>query len=282
MVTRSKSLISLQARLSDAFRYISLHAEPALLLALLFAFCNLAIIKLFQGFWPDIGDYLSARGTAGGRVAVRDHLFSALLLQTLMLMILIGHCLLWARICLLGRASALLGGIDAFLRRFSVCLTRLVVGGFMAVALSVPAVLVGAILTNLLHGVAGGWGDSVGVSASLMLVLVPSGIVLSALILSICAEAIDRRLSISAAMRQTQPAWTRLAVVMMVVFGTAAIAILAVFEPLAGAELFLPASPAGLLVFIAWQMTLFLAFAVAIGALAPLLRDKKKKPDPQS
>ncbi|MGF1606369.1 MAG: hypothetical protein ACFB22_08520 [Rhodothalassiaceae bacterium] len=262
------SLITLRARLADGASFLLLNGTPALLLSLLFALSNLILIKLFVLLEPGIGEYLADRSRR------QDHLAAILLMQTIALMVLVGHGLIWARICLLGRTNALAGGMEGFFRRFSTCLTRLMVAALLGIALSLPALIFAIILTGLLRNF-GGFGQSMASAASIMLLAVPLGAVVSALILSMSAEAIDRRLSMLAAMQQTQPAWIRLAVVMIVL--VAIYILLAVgLSQLAGAETRLPGSVFETFAFLLQHALGFLTLALAIGALAPLLRDRKK------
>lgn len=266
----ASSLITLRARLADGLGQLAANLRPAILLAGLFAVLDLIAIKLFLMLDPDLAE------TVRGRRGPGEGISTVLLIQTLVLMLLVGHSLIWARICLLGRARALAGGIDAFLRRFSVCLTRLMVAAMLGIAISFPALLLAVGLTQLFQG-AGEFGRSVALATWVMMLAVPLGAVASGLILSLSAEAIDRRLSMLAAMQQTQPAWTRLAIVMIVIGGLYGLMLVGLFWPLAGAEARIPATFGGSLLFLAQQALGFLTLALAIGALAPLLRDRKKR-----
>lgn len=265
------SLITLRARLLDGLSAIAANRQPVLLLAALFALTNLALMKLSGLIDPEL---LITSETPEDR---QRHLPTLLLFQTLFIMILVAHGVIWARICLLGAPNALEGGWDSFFRRFSVCLTRLLVAVMLVVAVCIPLLLLAALLTTLL-GAFGPFGQSMASAASVTLLALPLGAVASALILSISAEAIDRRLSMLAAMQQTQPAWVRLAVVMLVLAGAYGLMAFGLLRPLTGSLASFPQTVIGHVAFLANYAMGFLIMALAIGALTPLLRDRRRPP----
>ncbi|MBK5921647.1 hypothetical protein CCR80_11460 [Rhodothalassium salexigens] len=270
--------LSLRARLGDGLGLVAAHAQAALLMAASFALLNLFFVKLAVMIAPDYAAYLKTPpGPPGARAG--GHVLLDLMVQTFSVMNLLGHAVIWARICLLGEGRALAGGLDAFLRRFSVCLSRLLVGGFMSVLFALPAIMVGAILVAVLRGLLGVYGNTVGSAAMLVMVLIPVGAVAAALILSVIAEAADRRLSMLNAIRQTQPAWTRLAVIMLVLSAVYAVAATAVAVAAGDGRVAAGEGVTGAGAFLVRDALGFLTLATAVGGLAPLLRDKKKRPD---
>lgn len=271
MAGSGPNLITLRARLADGLYHLMRHTQAALLLSLLFALINLLIVKLFALIDPGLATYIADRS---GR---QDHTVVILMIQTLGVMSLMGHGVIWARLCLLGQGHALDGGLDGFFRRFSSCLTRLLVAALMAIAVSIPLFLLAALLTTVLQTL-GSFGQSMAFAASITLMAIPIGAVVAALILSVSAEAIDRRLSVLAAMQQTQPAWVRLSVVILVLAGGYALAMFGLFLPLLGPQdNALPAGIGAMIAYILRQGLAFMLVALSIGALAPLLRDRKKR-----
>ena len=273
--------LTLRARLSDGLALVAVHAQPALLMAASYALLNLLAVKVAIFLRPDYADYLHTSAVDGGTRQGADVLLD-LLIQTFTVMNLLGHAVIWARVCLLGEGRALAGGFDAFLKRFSVCLTRLLVGGFMSVVFALPAIMLGAILVALLRSSLGVYGNTVGSAAMLIMILIPVGAVAGALILSICAEAIDRRLSMMNAMKQTQPAWMRLAVVIIVLSGLYTIAAQLAPMIIGRGQIMAGEGIGGSLGFLIRDALGLLTFAVAMGGLAPLLRDKKKPAPPEA
>lgn len=181
-------------------------------LALLYGLYSLLLAEIF---WPAVDPQVGEKAMAG-----------TVLLQFVFLgaiaagMVAVG--LVWARVVVLGPASAFAGGWPAFFARFKRGVYRALSAGLLVTVLILPALMAGALAGLVVSMVAGSAGGAAQLAMMAAFVSVPILLVGAALWIAVIREALDRPLSIFAAAQAVARRWRPSLLLMLAIAAAAA------------------------------------------------------------